>query len=56
MRSGAGPGLPAGAHWGISISAPSARMSEEKIIFGAKAVCSCAKAISGLLGRTGTHS
>jgi hypothetical protein len=31
-------------------------MSEEKIIFGAKAVCSCAKAISGLLGRTGTHS
>ncbi len=40
----------------ISISAPSARMSEEKIIFGAKAVCSCAKAISGLLGRTGTHS
>ena len=40
----------------ISISAPSARMSEEKIIFGAKAVCSCAKAISGQLGRTGTHS
>lgn len=36
----------------ISISAPSARMSEEKIIFGARAVCSCTKAISGLLGRT----
>lgn len=37
----------------ISISAPSARMSEEKIVFGAKAVCSCTKAISDLLSKTG---
>lgn len=42
-------GAPLGA---ISVSLPTARLSAEREIFFSNAVCSCARAISGLLGRT----
>lgn len=42
-------GAPLGA---ISVSLPTARLSVEREIFFSNAVCSCARAISGLLGRT----
>ena len=42
-------GAPLGA---ISVSLPTARLSAEREIFFSHAVCSCARAISGLLGRT----
>ena len=42
-------GAPLGA---ISVSLPTARLNAEREIFFSNAVCSCARAISGLLGRT----
>ena len=42
-------GAPLGA---ISVSLPTARMSAEREIFFSHAVCSCARAISGQLGRS----